>query len=119
MNAVHRGGDESEDDVIAQITEGGYQLWLVTRGDEPLAGLITEVMKRRGRMALVYRYLGGAEFDQIVGPILRHTEAWVRGLGFGDGDVIEAPCRPGVGKGLERYGWQESCRLYQRVLGDV
>jgi hypothetical protein len=119
LNAVDRGGDESEDDVIAQLAEGGYQLWLVTRGNTPLAGLITEVVLRKGRKALLYRYLGGAEFDLIVGPILRHTEAWARGLGFGAGDVIEAPCRPGVGRGLERHGWRESCRIYQKVLSDV
>lgn len=67
---------------IQRFCEGGQmQLWLVTRDDDVLAAVVTEVVTYpQGRVVSV-PFIGGKELRQWFRKMLRTIEAWSKELG--------------------------------------
>lgn len=90
-----------------------YQLWVIVSAGAPLAGAVTQIEVRRGRMVAVVRYAGGQDLDFWAGPFAREIEHWAQMNGC---HAVELDIRPGMAATVAKHGYNEAHRTYRKVI---
>jgi hypothetical protein len=106
--------DETLESLIAQITSGALQLWLIEDDGKIVMAVLTRIatIQATGKKQVQVLALGGERGEDVM-PCLLDIEAWARSIGAQE---LEITGRHGWRKRLAKQGWGSVAEIYRKSL---
>ena len=104
----------NEQSILSQLIDQKLQLWVVTKGDRPVAAVVTEILVygvTGYKVCIIYLCGGETRADWI--DQLPQVEAWARETGCNE---IEEWGRRGWGRDMAAMGYKQRLEVWSKKL---
>ena len=105
-----QGDWATSDEILGSILDGSSQLWTIHRGEDVKAVVVVGVKVKPLMTKLFVRMIAGTGLDEWAGLLIENLKRFQEVVGA---DCIEASCRPGLAKYLQKIGWSQKAVIVE------